>query len=51
MLRGFPVVVSAAPAPYSDAAGDDALNSPSVEGGHDGWWGTGMEWHGMEFLH
>ena len=39
-LQGFPVVVSAAPAPHSDAAGKDAFNGSSVECGQDGWWST-----------
>ncbi len=36
-LQGFPVVVSAAPAPHSDTAGQDALNGVPVECAHDGW--------------
>lgn len=39
-LQGFSVVVSAAPAPYSDATGMDAFSSASVECAHDGWWRT-----------
>lgn len=36
MLQGFLVVVSAAPIPLSDAAGEDALDGASVESAHDG---------------
>lgn len=39
MLQGS-AVVSAAPAPFSDSAGQDALKGPPV-GGY-GWWGTGV---------
>lgn len=37
VLQGFHVVVSAAPAPHSDATAKDALNGTSVECAHDGW--------------
>lgn len=36
-LQGFPVVVSAAPAPHGDTAGQDALDGAPVECAHDGW--------------
>lgn len=36
-LQGFPVVVSAARAPHSDTAGQDALNDAAAECAHDGW--------------
>ena len=36
-LQGSPVVVSEAPAPHSDAAGQDALNGVPVECALDGW--------------
>ena len=39
-LQGFPIIFSAASAPHSDTAGEDALNGASVECGHDGWWST-----------
>lgn len=34
-LQGFPVVVSAAPTPHSDATGEDAVNVAPVERVHD----------------
>ena len=39
-LQGFPVVVSAASTPHSDATGKDALDGGSVECAHDQWWCT-----------
>lgn len=39
-LQGLPIVVSVAPTPYSDAAGEDTLSGTSVESCEDGWWGV-----------
>lgn len=38
ILQASPVVVSAAPAPHSDTAGENALNGSPAEHGYNGWW-------------
>lgn len=38
--RSFPVVVSAAPTPHSDATGEDVLSGATVESAHDGCGGS-----------